>query len=423
MRRVVSLQAIGGALLLGGALTGWTASADAQTPSCSVEEVDRVRLELPGSRPVYVEAMAYTPSGTEHLLAGAPNYIFSPESDRLVLEARDSIFGVVVTSDGGVRAVPKPIDGNLSAVRATAGTDGTWLVAFAELVSGTRFPEAPIAERLWFGSYGPDGWSTLEELPVPPRAHSWFSVSSLASTGDTVAWAFRIEPTGAVGEAGVYYYERVDGEWRYELLPIPNMTEVELIHSGRRGFLLTAVHSAPEVGIMSSRALHVYARSDGWALVARVDDGGIGYAHHVRAVEWHGEVVLGWTGDDVVVAQGARGLARMASRPLSQTSPTIVTVATDNQGSVAQVVGPEIGVTWITRRIDDDPDSAELRLFRSVGDQVEFLGSLSDPYTGNFAASWTGPETLTVVGPLWAGPTADSWLASLLLTLRVHCGP
>src|SRR5690606_16578360 len=85
------------------------AAATGSSRLCTLDDVIP-HVALVGGAPVYVNAEVFSSSADRILLAGFPNYIWPTGA---VEPVADSIFGIVVDSDGPATAVHKPIPCNL----------------------------------------------------------------------------------------------------------------------------------------------------------------------------------------------------------------------------------------------------------------------------------------------------------------------
>jgi hypothetical protein len=121
---------------------------------------DVVKLAL-WHNPFYLEPGIFVPAGDELLMAGAPNFSLAEAGF-----AADSVFGVIVRSDGA-KAVAVPIPEPVAGHRAVARGPGSWLVAFAAVLPGTEYPRPRETRSIWLGTLDREGWQEVREVFVP----------------------------------------------------------------------------------------------------------------------------------------------------------------------------------------------------------------------------------------------------------------
>lgn len=419
------------------------------SPSCTVREVSRERLTTRDGHPLYIEPVVLVPStGGDVLLAGTPNYLWKLDrSGTAVAGAADSIFGVVIDQDGRVRVVPAPVDAAyIVGIRAVARDDGTWAVVFAELEDEYEIPEGPgPVAHLWFGVLRGTEWVSLERLPRPSGGGVLRPIrsSSLARSGDTLAWAVPVKMTELISR--IAFFERRDGRWSSELVGGPATPDSRpeagsihgalyptLAHSDTLGLVLSVVQSDLAYPDGDHNSLLFFVRNHEWRRFRRVILGARDGPVHHPSVSFspRGDVVTWWTrivrsAPAEQHAGGRRPRIRrearaMVGRHLETRSTNAITIDRSIANSVVPLTTPAGRHLWVTDHVALPSREREIRFIGIHADTATVFGRIPNPFTGPFGAVWTLPSTVLISGPLLK--REKKYVGTLLLRVRIDCG-
>jgi hypothetical protein len=386
---------------------------------CVVRETSRTPLAIDGNRELYVEPTVVSPSGGRILLAGRPNYLFSPGApteERSV--SRDSVFGAVLDARGRARLVPSPIDPALVAsARALPLEGGRWALVFGELKHPWEPPRSDTIARLWYGEFDGTTWSALEELPhVSGGVIELEMGSALVRRADTlfVAAAIRTD----TGSRSIALFERRAGRWSLEIVnTLRAVAYVELVYSDSLGLLVAVVQGDPSLS-RDSNSLLLYGNRPRWEIIRRVLHGGAQPVYDPLFGSSSEGTVLSWWVVDREGQPAARharamvGLTEARDGRVVELDPDITHVVPVFRRSAFPV--------WVAEH-NTLTGSRELRFVAESFGVPRELASLPSPFTGPFAATAVGGSELLVSGPLFHADAARPRLVSLLIRATVEC--
>ncbi len=393
------------------------AAAGQQSPPCEVTELSIGPLVLNGRHDTYVEPETLVRAGDAVLLAGHPTYVLrtGPGGEPVSL-TRDSLVGVILEPDGGVRGLSRPpVGGTPIEWRAVALDEREWGVTFTEVpVHDMGSVGTSVDGRLWYGAVRDGRWASLARIPLPA---GWnllpFSASTLARGGDTLALAVSMDSAALVRR--VVLFERRQGRWSHRALPF-GAAYVDLAHANGIGFA-AAVARADSSVMSGSNALYVQVPLSGGALT-RVDARGAHEVHEPALAGDSGQMVLTWW----TVNRGPHGSRFQAYAmvdPLAS-PPGAVHALDPDVDSIVHVPTPEGVNLWLADHLLADA-SRELRLLEASTGAVRVLWRAPNPFDGYFhAVALTGRRILLV------GPTFDrsrDVLANLMLHVELKCDP
>jgi len=400
--------------------TGGQATSDLVAPAgCVVRETSRAPLLIDGNREMYVEPTVALPSGGRILLAGRPNYLFSPgaSTDERTM-SRDSVFGVVLDSRGRATLVPAPIDPALVAsARAIALSGGRWALLFAELKHPSEPPRPDTIVRLWYGEFDGTTWSSLEQLPqIPGGTFNLEMGSELLPRADTLFAAVPIRiDSGSYHDIAVF--ERHMGRWKADVVHTVTGVYAELLYSDSLGLLLAVVQ--PDRALRrDTNSLLLYGRRPRWEKLRRILVGGSQPVYDPRFMTSPAGTVLSWFVHD------------RESQPPTDRARAMIGLTVTGDGRTVELdphinhVTPVPGFTrfplWITEH-NTTAGEREIRFLADSAGHGQTLAAFPSPFTGPFAATSIGASDILVSGPLFHADSAHPRLVSLLIRARVEC--
>ncbi len=417
MVRVGRILALSLALAAGCTRNGSQGGTPLMSPArCAITETSRTPLVVDGNREMYIEPTVVLPSGNRILLAGRPNYLFSPHrSPASPGITQDSVFGAVLDAQGRASLVPAPIDPALVAhTRAIAMDGGGWAMVFGELNRPWEPPRPDTTVRLWYGEFDGTAWGTLEPLPhIPNGVVNPQLGSELLRHGDTLLLAM---PIGfdSLKSQGIALFERVGGRWTAEHIDV-RAAYTQLIHSDSLGLLIAVVQ--PDRAFRQDlNSLILYGRRPRWSKLRSLVRGGSYPVHDPRVTMSARGVVLSWSIDDLTVTPVARRVRTMA---ITETGGGVIELDSDID-HFTPVTGFARFPLWITQH----RTVAGTREIRYLADSIggaAVLGTSVNPFTGPMAATATGASDILVSGPLFQADSARPRLVSLLIRARVEC--
>ena len=386
---------------------------------CVVRETSRAPLLIDGNREMYVEPTVALQSGGSILLAGRPNYLFSPGAstdERTV--SRDSVFGVVLDRAGRAKLVPAPIDPALVAsTRALALSGGRWAVLFAELAQPWAPPREDTIVRLWYGEFDGTIWSSLEQLPqISGGTLNLETGSELISRADTlfVAVPVRIDP-GAYNDIAVF--ERRAGRWKAETVHTVAGMYGELLYSDSLGLLLAVVQ--PDRSLRrDTNSLLLYGRRPRWEILRRIIHGGSQPVYEPRFTSSAAGTVLSWFVHDREGQPPANRARAMIG--LTGTGDGRIVELDANVNHVTPVPGFTRFPLWVSEH-NTTAGEREIRFLADSAGHSQTLAAFPSPFTGPFAVTAIGAPDILVSGPLFHADFAHPRLVSLLIRARVEC--
>lgn len=397
-----------------------------QTPdltSCVLRETSRERLVLQDGREIYVMPVVVATSSTgEVLLAGTPNYVWSRnERGKGKLEARDSIFGVLIGPDRRTRVIPAPLDARLVVgIRAVELRDGKWGFSFAQREhSGDPTDDSIPVTHLWYAEYDGNAWSRLEPLPLPAaETVRPFVSSALVQTDSTLAWAMLVTLPGEAIQRAVVF-ERHGGRWSTELVPGRNLAYVGLGRSDSLGLILAAVK--PDSSLPNdNNSLFLYHRGQAWQPLRRVVLGAEEGSVHAPSLSLSPVGLLTWW-TEVHDETGSRREARAMIGNLHSHNGPVLILHPSIGWSIVPVIMRDKKRLWVTDHVPAaGPGHNELRF---IGDSASVtaveLATVPNPYAGKFGATSPFPSEVLVSGPYI--DTVDSLVVSMQIRARVYC--
>jgi hypothetical protein len=381
--------------------------------ACTIDEAARTPLTVQGGRKLYIEPVALSPSGSEVLLAGWPSYLFARSGGGTPHRvSTESIFGAVITADGGARTVRSPINSRLlSEVRALGRGDGSWDVVFAELIpyAPNRWPPPDTAAHLWHGVYDGSTWRSLDRIPLPPGTTlDPVASSPLIRVGDTLFWAVRTTPGYS---RDVLLFRGLGGKWTNETIPTGQAGYVALAHTDKDGLLLATTRADGALR-NDKNSLFLYVRDPRWRTLRRVAQGGEQPANSPTAVVLDGRLILTWYAD-VDDRREVRVLQDAVSAP---TEHTVLLDSSYAPLRPVASVSSSSGVYWLVDHVARAASRREVRIFRGTKRGVHEIMRYGSPFVGGFRAVSAGDDILLAGASL-----EDSLPVSLLVRLRTRC--
>jgi hypothetical protein len=391
-------------------------TAQAEPPSagreCSLRVVrqDTVRL---GRDPAYVEPLVAEPDENGRvLLLGRFNYTFRPKpAGGYELASQAEPFGLVVTADGRMTAVPSPVPGKrVNSVRATAlGRDG-WSVVFGESTARAGESLNDTAAALWYGEYDGNRWSRLERLSTPDVTVIPSGASALTRMRGGLTWVVRAEGR----RSSRLLFRQTNGRWTTELMHT-SAAMVQPVFS-RTGALRMAVVQADSTLRRDGNSL-ILRGPPHWGRIRVLHPGAQGRVYDLQRAVLNGTEVLSWSSP----TPDRRWYITARIGFPEDSAPRLVLVDTAVSASdrnVEPFALENLGLIWALPSITGD--GVRGVRFVSIGADGErrVLGVIPSPFKAPlFKAAALGREIL-VSGPI----ASDSgYGATLLLRLSVRC--
>jgi len=351
------------------------AAATGSSRLCTLDDVIP-HVALVGGAPVYVNAEVFSSSADRILLAGFPNYIWPTGA---VEPVADSIFGIVVDSDGHATAVPKPIPGNLGDLVAIPRPGGGWHVIFAELASPVRKSLTRQIVGLWSGVLDGIEWSNVERLPAPGGYEiDDLGSASLLLQGDTLALGVVVSPVGQI-----LLLKRIDRRWAWDRVSISGgngqfvepstVSHIALVPAWNGLGVLARKNDVTLDTIYQS--LYLYTQEDGWR-EHKVIDGMDPHVTGQLVASPSSELdVITWVHETEAVAYiGAFGTGQLRAITVD-TPDTSSAIGFTSRFSRLQDETP----VWVTQpRLHDE--SGELRILVLDQDTIVPLAALEFPH-------------------------------------------
>jgi hypothetical protein len=383
--------------------------------ACTVREASRTPLVVDGTREMYIEPTAVLPSRGEILFAGTPNYLWTSGGPRDARDfVRDSVFGVVTGADGRGRLVPGPIDATrIVDVHGVALSDGGWSVAFAELKEPSRPPARDTVIRYWHGVFDGRSWVRLEPLPSPPAGElRTAGASNVLVQGDTTFFAVRVQNAGAGHD--IVLYERREGKWALTMVPQRASAYAQLTYSDSTGLLLGIVR--PDSSLRRDvNSLFLHARAASWTTSRKLLPGDLEPVHGPVFGSSSEGPVLTW----MAILPDGRQTARATVGALDSRNHVLTIDST--MSHFVHVPGLRAGPLWITEHVGSSAASTLRFVGLAPDGEPAPLMSALNPYTGFFGAAATGPDEVTLSGPLLRSDPPNPSLVTLLIRARVEC--
>jgi len=386
---------------------------------CTVREVGRDSLLVEGGKRLYVEpyTMAANERG-EAFLAGRFNYLIERGPAGAWQRSTDQhIFGAIVPRAGEPRVVRSPVPtAHLGSIQIMPREDGTWTVAFVEVVppvGGSR-TNAAVA-RLWNGTYDGTRWTHLDTIPRPAGVSLYAEfASSLLARGDTLFWAVRSR-----GEPhyDVVLFERYEGRWRSQVVPTRTAAEVELTYSDSVGLLLAVVQ--PDPGLrQDTNSLLLWARRPTWSILRRLVHGydeGMVNAPQFTSPSSGG--VLTWESEP---ASPIRGLRELRTRRENWGGEQRAASVVDSSVYHGEALVLDGDSWWVTDHISPSGANSEIRFVRDAGVRPLLVNWFPNPYATRFRAITVSPDTIVVTGA-FNDTASKAGVVTLLLLFQVTC--
>jgi hypothetical protein len=364
---------------------------------------------------LYVEPMATSTAGAVTLLAGSPTFLWgTTASGQYRLEGRDTVFGALITGAGTGRMIPSPIPASrIGLVRAVPTGNATWGVIFAEMTPEYHFPNRGTIAHLWFATLSPRGWSPLTELPATLNeainpSHS----SELQYRHGNFAWAVR---TDSSRTSSVAVFERNNGVWTYERLPVDDAAYVEFTGWTDNEMEIAIVRAFAEPGTHDSNSLFLHRRGEAWDTGRRIVRGGEEPVYEPAPLETpRGKIITWWSR----VGHGG-GMSFPARTSLAREGQPVVML--DSSVSQAFSLGllPRREPVWVLNHRMPDSDG-ELRIIRLVLGKPVVIARTPNPFKGPFSATVLDQSTIAVAGPLLSEDRGGS-LSTLVIRFRLRC--
>lgn len=385
---------------------------------CTVEEVDRFRLNPVGDRYLYVEPQVFLPIDGGVLVAGQPTYEWSVDSeDRGALMASAQFFGVEIRGDS-IALIPQPPHVEHPGwVRGLALGGGRFGFLFDEVDEESTAVGGVI--RTLYAEYDDGVWSAVEELPVPTGGH----VRTVANASSLVADAIGMERSVAMpfykdrGGIDVLLFERDVFGWHSQVVFPDWIDQVDLTRTNG-GTILALAGLDPEFAshLSSMRTLRLDrpgAPADQPLRVAlgtpddRYRDPTFGRsADHIE---------LGWllAGSQGPTSAWVADLGMWGWSGPRQIGASVVQIA---------AIGREGRSTlWASHAIDPATGADILGLSQSGPDGSVSTSRTQYPFIGPFAAVEISSDEILVIGPEARMESMHPFVRSLTIRLKIHC--
>jgi hypothetical protein len=225
-------------------------SVENQAPDSCVAA--RTPLRLVDGTELYIEPEELLEVGADLLVAGTPNYTWSPdETGRMAQRTADTHLAARFTLDGVAHAVEKPISGAIGSVRVVALGGDRWGALFDE-VHADSLPGKHHRLGVWYAEHDGARWTTPERLPEPAEgALDLASDSELVRAGDRLVWV--VPARLPLDLSTLIHYERVDGVWRHEVVS-DEWAEIVTLAAAARRFAHRPGHCRPLIPVRHRRA-------------------------------------------------------------------------------------------------------------------------------------------------------------------------
>lgn len=331
---------------------------------------------------------------------------------------QDSVFGAVLSSSGQVRTVRSPVSvRRVTGTRAAARADGGWSVAFAEMKPSAGGAENDTVARLWYGVLQTGRLSALEAIPLPDSGMvKPFKASSLIRRGENVAWAMPYD--GDMIAPGMIVYERRDGRWSYERIPMGYATG-DLAYSDSSGLVL-ANQQADFRLAKDGNSLLLWTRDPTWRMNRSVVAGSRERAYDPAITLSPAGSSLSWSA--AVPGAGGRREAHAIStgRMDSTASVMVLDSSIVPMYAISFVPLPQGPKLWVTDHLFPD-GTREIRFVRDSAGVPVTMARLPNPYFTSFLAVGRGRADVLVSGGMLRPDTTAGF--SMLVRMRLECTP
>lgn len=389
---------------------------------CSVREIARTELVTHDGKKLFVEPSAFVSDRNGNILLAGPVDIMTVDSHQITTDTtHNRIFGVVIDSSLRHHAIPNPVAGEISGVRAAPRKRSGWHVIFAETdrANSSHAAEGPVqAVSLWYGVIVDNKWTAFQRLAIPHGVSVYqLFASQLASSGDSLAWVVPID--NAQGRRQLLLYERINGVWSYEIIPSFN-SRAEAAYSKDFGLVLAVVQPDSVPGESDGGSLIIRKRSGNWMPYKRLVLG-----------RKEGPVVnpsLSFFEDTMVVAyysfsgqpQHRRLEARSFVGSLSADLKPFVldSAVVGEQGPLAPAQNARNVRIWVIRHILQNGAASELRFLRDSSNTTQLLSVAADPFAAYVSTASASSSTILVSGLRYV---PGKYIASLLIQFRHTC--
>lgn len=405
-------------------LTAQTARATprpaAAEGACTAREISRNPLMPDDSHLLYVEPVVLNASNDGSvLLAGTHNHLFRNTPGlgwRMVVQ--DSVFGAVLSTSGRVRTVRSPVSvRRVTGIRAVAREGGGWSVVFAELRPSTGEVENDTVARLWYGVIEGGRLSALEAIPLPDSGRVQpFTASSLIRSRDGLAWAMPY--SGDMITPGLIVYERRNGRWSYERIPM-GYARGDLAYSDSSGLVL-ATQQADFRLMKDGNSLLLWTRDPTWRMNRSVVAGSRERAHAPAITLSPAGSALTWS----AAVPGARERLEAHAISTGRMDSTAHVMVLDSSimpmYPISFVPLPQGPKLWVTDHLFPD-GTREIRFVRDSAGTPATAARLPNPYFSPLRAVGIGSADVLVSGGVLRPDTTAGY--SLLVRMRLECTP
>ncbi len=388
-----------------------TGAVGANGSTCTLDEVSRHPLILPGGTEIYVEPQVIRARRGGYLIAGSPTYEWLIPSSGVVSKVNAQHFVGAFVTDGVVEIVaPPPGVGAVGWVRVAPLGGDLWGWLFQELSSPPPSKGEPT--RIVYAESRGAEWMLIEDLPEPPGGELSFPTSSpLLATPEGLAWVVPIHTAGR--GVGAVLFQRTSNGWTPRRLVTDWVDEVGIFYSARG--LRVAVGGLDEDFATRQPSLRIHSTDSSPGLPRRIFLGQPGErVRSLRFLESPGGPVASWVvvGPHSTTAWTAKDIEAEEVVP-EWVDPGVVTALPVRLSAevMLSVVHHHDGVTGMH----------QLRVYRIGSGAPELVGALPYPYLGYFAVVSLGEHDLTVVGPDVDQTSANPFVRSLVLRLSVSC--
>jgi hypothetical protein len=293
--------------------------------------------------------------------------------------------------------------------------------------------ESDFAKRLWYGHFDGKQWTSLEQLPLPVEGRLIpHAASSLVRSGDTLAWATKIELTDQ--KRGVIIFSKYSDSWTYEILPIGGTAYVELAHSGTLGFMLAVVQadrsmwsdtsSIPASSTYVSwkhdrNSLFFYTRRHSWQMLRKVVAGGQQPVHVPIVTISPTGGILTWLADVANTGGMVAELRAMAGN-LENQNEHERTLASDVIRFAQQSMPG--GAHLVVAEVHQPNNENQLQFLTVSPASASSLAQIPNPFLENtFSVAVTQSATLLLAGGLLRRVDRDAPIVTQLIHANINC--
>jgi len=232
--------------------------------------------------------------------------------------------------------------------------------------------------------------------------------------GDTLAFALPLRQRNGTEDAVVY--QRIDGKWGYEVVPLRQIAYISLVHTRAHGFVLGIVK--PDIALPEDEnSLFLYVHQGAWREFSKVISGKRTPVHAPVLVARGDMLDVAWL--TPVGNNRAQRWQAMATT-IADGGPLIQVVVDSNTASIAEATTGSAGVHWISDHINP---GGQHRIIVTAFDHgaTKAARSLNNPFEGPFSVTRLSPSMTLVSGPERMQENGVETVVTRLLGLGPGC--